>query len=124
MVAVDYPAGTDVAPDVPIWESETNGCDPNNTAHLRDGLELTFARRGQSDRLQLVLDAQNTEWGSALMGALVSAHGSLTGPGYDPGASPAASAPIVQALDHLLTAQFTIGRGGSVRYSTRTGRLV
>jgi hypothetical protein len=84
-------------PDGRVWESRLDGRDPANPAHLRDGLELTFARPVGTDRAQLVIDAQNTEWASALMGQMVSAFGRLTSSWYDPGTTAAASEPMRRA---------------------------
>ncbi len=84
-------------PDGRVWESRLDGRDPANPAHLRDGLDLTFARPTGTDRAQLVIDAQNTEWSSALMGQMVSAFGRLTSSWYDPGTTVAASEPMRRA---------------------------
>ena len=81
-------------PDGRVWESRLDGRDPANPAHLRDGLELTFARPTGTARSLLVVDAQNTEWASALMGQMVSAFGRLTNAWYDPKTSAAASEPM------------------------------
>lgn len=82
--------------DEVVWEPRLDGRDPANPAHLRDGLELTFARPA-GDALQLVIDGQNTEWAAALMGELVSAHGRATAPWYDPATTARASAPLLEA---------------------------
>lgn len=84
-------------PDGRIWESRLDGRDPANPAHLRDGLELTFARPMGTDRAQLVIDGRNTEWSSALMGQMVSAFGRLTSTWYDPSTTAAASEPMRRA---------------------------
>jgi hypothetical protein len=132
VVAVDHPAGTDVAPDARAnntfhvigalnaprvahdfmgrdvlamvratdartWESTPDGRDPANPAHLRDGLDLTFTRPAGGNALQLVVDAQNTEWSNAMMKTMVNAFGRLTAPWYDTATSAAASAPMARA---------------------------
>lgn len=152
VVAVDHPAGTDVAPDAranntfhvvanlraPIaardfmgrdvlgmvqapdartWESEANGRDPNNPAHLRDGLELAFARPGHGDQLQIVVDAQNTEWASALMGDMVNAFGRLTAAWYNPATSAPASAPMARAQHGAGFLQVAVWDGAAWRPS-------
>ncbi|MGH7582230.1 MAG: hypothetical protein ACREL5_03280 [Gemmatimonadales bacterium] len=132
VVAVDHPAGTDVAPDarangtfhvvdrlrpplaardlagrdvLPLvdapdahsWESAVESRDPQNPAQLRDGIEATFARPEHSEQLQLVVDAQNTEWAATMMGEMVSAFGRLTAQWYAPATSATASAPMARA---------------------------
>lgn len=84
-------------PDGRIWESRLDGRNPANPAHLRDGLELTFARPTGSDRAQLVIDAQNTGWSADLMVKMVSAFGRLTSAWYDPATSGVASEPMRRA---------------------------
>ena len=84
-------------PDGRAWESRLDGRDPANPAHLRDGLELTFARPSGTDHAQLVIDAQNTGWSSALMGQMVGAFGRLTSTWYDPSTTVAASEPMRRA---------------------------
>lgn len=84
-------------PDASAWESAVEYRDPANGSQLRDGLDVTFVRAGLGDQLQLVVDAQNTEWASAMMGEMVSAFGSLTAKWYDTATSAAASAPMARA---------------------------
>ncbi len=131
VVAVDHPAGTEIAPDArangtfhvlqgmvaPVaardfmgrdalaqvtsldgrsWESRIDGRNPDNAAHLRDGLELSFARPS-GNRALLVLDAQNTPWAAQLMGEMVSAFGRETAKWYSPTTSAAASLPLAHA---------------------------
>ena len=132
VVAVDHPAGTEVAPDArgnstfhvieklnaPLrardfmgrdvlsmvkavdsrtWESTPDGRDPANPKHLRDGLDLTFARPTGTNALQLVVDAQNTEWSNAMMHTMVNAYGRLTSTWYDSATTATASAPMARA---------------------------
>ena len=83
-------------PDGIVWEPRLDGRDPANSADLRDGVELTFARPTGS-RLQLVIDGQNTSWAARLMGEMVAAHGRLTSTWYDPATTARASAPMQRA---------------------------
>lgn len=78
------------------WESRIDGRDPGNPAHLRDGLELRFARPRGHQAL-LVLDAQNTPWAAQLMGVMVSAFGRETAKWYAAATTAAASLPISRA---------------------------
>ena len=152
VLAVDHPAGTDVAPDARAnntfhvigklnapkaardlmgrdvlamvkapdahtWESVPEGRDAQNPAHLRDGLELTFSRPSTSDRLQLVIDAQNTHWANTMMQAMVSAYGSLTAKWYDTATSAAASAPMARAQHAEGFLQVAVWDGSSWRPS-------
>ena len=84
------------ASDARYWESQLDGRDAGNPAHLRDGLELTFARPG-SDSVQLVIDGENSPWSATLMNSMVSAFGRLTAAWYDPATSAVASQPIARA---------------------------
>jgi hypothetical protein len=84
-------------PDGRTWESTPDGRDPRNPAHLRDGLELTFKRPTGGDAVQLVVDAQNTEWSNAMMKTMVNAYGRLTASWYDSATTIAASAPMARA---------------------------
>lgn len=85
-----------VAADGIVWEPRLDGRDPANPAHLRDGVELTFARPAAT-KLQLVIDGQNTGWAAQLMGEMVAAHGRLTSTWYDPATTARASGPMRQA---------------------------
>lgn len=84
-----------VAADGHVWEPRLDGRDPANPAHLRDGIELTFARPA-TDALQLVIDGQNTAWAAQLMSEMVAAHGRLTAAWYDPATTARASAPMLR----------------------------
>lgn len=150
VVAVDHPAGTNVAPDArangtfhvigtlnaPLaardfmgrdvlsmvrapdtrtWESTPDGRDPANPAHLRDGLDLVFARPTGTNALQLVVDAQNTEWSNAMMKTMVNAYGRLTATWYDTATTVAASAPMARAQHGEGFLQVTVFDGASWR---------
>lgn len=83
------------AADGHVWEPRLDGRDPANPTHLRDGIELTFARPA-TDALQLVIDGQNTVWAAQLMSEMVAAHGRLTAAWYDPATTVQASAPMLR----------------------------
>jgi hypothetical protein len=102
-------------PDGRIWESRLDGRDPANPAHLRDGLELTFARPKGTDRTQLVIDAQNTGWSADLMVKMVSAFGRLTSSWYDPNTSAVASEPMRRAQHEEGFLTVTVWDGSSWR---------
>lgn len=105
------------SPDARSWESIAENRDPQDPVHLRDGLELTFRRPDASDQLQLVVDAQNTEFAAAMMGEMVSAFGSLTAKWYDPATTTAASAPMARAQHAEGFLQVAIWDGTSWRPS-------
>lgn len=105
------------AADGIVWEPRLDGRDPNDTEHLRDGIELTFARPAGDASLQLVIDGQNTEWAASLMGEMVAAHGHLTSTWYDPATTVAASTPMVQAQRTLGFLTVLIWDGSTWRHA-------
>lgn len=100
-----------------VWEPRLDGRDPDNSAHLRDGIELTFTRPAGDAPLQLVIDGQNTAWAAFLMGEMVAAHGHLTSTWYDPATTVAASAPMVQAQRELGFLTVLIWDGSTWRHA-------
>jgi hypothetical protein len=65
------------------WESMPLGRNPENSQDIRDGLELTFPRAGNGDHAVLVVEGRSTEWGSAMLGRHIAAHGTATKAWYD-----------------------------------------
>ncbi len=64
------------------WESELGVRDTSRVEHLRDGIELAFARPPGATQARLLVDAHNTEWAAALVQAYVALHGRETAAWY------------------------------------------
>ncbi|MEO8478032.1 MAG: hypothetical protein ABI542_00255 [Gemmatimonadota bacterium] len=103
------------AADQYAWESRLDGRDPENPAHLRDGLEMTFRRPAGMDQAELVVEGQNTAWAAYLMGELVRASGRATRAWYDTSTSAAASRPMAKAQHEEGFLQASIWDGAAWR---------
>jgi hypothetical protein len=85
--AVDF-RGRDVlarvsALDGRFWLSDPTNRDSARVADVRDGVELSFVRPAGAGQAHLVVDANDTQWATILVGQWIAAHGAGTEAWYD-----------------------------------------
>ncbi len=103
------------AADHYVWESRLDGRDPENPAHVRDGLEITFPRPTGMAQAELMIEGQSTPWAAYLMGELVRASGRTTHAWYDSTTSALASRPMARAQHEEGFLQASIWDGATWR---------
>lgn len=119
--AVDF-RGRDVlgrvtALDGRFWISDPTNRDSARVADVRDGVELSFIRPADEETAHLVVDANDTQWATMLVGRWIGARGDGTDAWYDslnanPRRAEADLAPLVR--EGFLTAKVWNGSSWTV----------